>query len=228
MYMSDALSLTRFSLHAQHPKSITSVSVRPSKSDPRVDEAMYAHLAFRGPEDGPTDVHSRLYTDMARKWPWRGPSSSIDISTGGGGLIVGLLSRIWDFPSIEVETEKAIVFFYNATMPHLYHYIAITEKETGKTHYEKRYAGGPRWKTVKTSMVTSTTTTTEGEESGKGGCAGWSTWRYQLEAFVDAVKEKTPAYWVSADDSVWQMESVDAMYQAAGLPVRPSYSPGKT
>ncbi|KAF7116233.1 hypothetical protein CNMCM5793_004309 [Aspergillus hiratsukae] len=190
MDMTYALSFTRFALHAQTPQEIISVSVRPSKDDPRVDEAMYAHIDFVGPQGNP--VHSRVYTDMARE------------------KVAGVIPRVWELPAIEVETEKAIVYFYNAMMPHLYHYISIRDKTTGKTSYRKQYAGGPLWGNV----VTST-----GE---KGGNPHWSTYRWQLEAFVDAVKGKTPAYWVSNEESVWQMESIDALYKAANLPVRPS------
>ncbi|EAW15171.1 Gfo/Idh/MocA family protein [Aspergillus clavatus NRRL 1] len=176
MDMTYALSFTRFALHAQLPQEIISVSVRPSKADPRVDEAMYAHLDFEGPQGTP--VHSRVYTDMARE------------------RLGGLIPRIWELPSIEVETEKAIISFYNAMMPHLYHYISVTDKTTGKETVRKQYAGGPLWGNV----VTST-----GE---KGGNPHWSTYRWQLEAFVDAVRGRTPAYWVSNEESIWQMESI--------------------
>ncbi|PKX91001.1 Gfo/Idh/MocA family protein [Aspergillus novofumigatus IBT 16806] len=171
MDMTYALSFTRYALHAQLPQEIISVSVRPSKDDPRVDAAMYAHIDFQGPDGNP--VHSRVYTDMARE------------------KVAGVIPRVWELPSIEVETEKAIIYYYNAMMPHLYHYISIQDKTTGK-HGEK------------------------------GGNPHWSTYRWQLEAFVDAVKGKTPAYWVSGEESIWQMESIDSLYKAANLPVRPS------
>lgn len=189
MDMTYALSFTRYALHAQTPKSIASVSVRPSR-DPRVDEAMYAHLDFEGP-DGDT-VHCRIYTDMARhRWGY-------------------VIPRVWELPSIEVETEKAVILYYNAVMPHLYHYIMVLDKTTGDVRYLKQYSSGPFW---------GNRTTSTGE---KGGNRYWSTYRWQLEAFVDAVQGKTPAFWVANQDSIWQMESIDAMYQAAGLPVRSS------
>lgn len=191
MDMTYALSFTRFALHAQTPSLINSVAVRPLKADPRVDEAMHAYLLFEGPKGN--QVHSRIYTDMARQ-----------------PAMFGLVPRFWELPSIEVETERAIIFYYNAMMPHVYHYIAITDKTTGTTRYMKQYSGGPFWGGRATSA------------GGKGGSSTWSTYRWQLEAFVDAVKGNTPAYWVSDEESVWQMQTLDAMYQAAGLPVRPS------
>ncbi|KAE8415592.1 hypothetical protein BDV36DRAFT_285275 [Aspergillus pseudocaelatus] len=185
MDMTYALSFTRYALRARHPKAINSVTARVSSDDPRVDAAMYAYLTFVGPQD--TEVHSQIYTDMERQW------------------VVGVVPRFWELPSIEVETERAIIFFYNAMMPHLYHYIAVTDKTTGHTRYHKQYKGGPLWGNITTT-------------GGKGGSPHWSTYRWQLEAFVDAVKGKTPTYWIPGEDSICQMECIDALYQAAGLP----------
>lgn len=122
--------------------------------------------------------------------------------------------RIWELPSIEVE----IVYFYNALMPHLYHYIDVTDKTTGLAARSTRnskavvHDGGETW-------------TTGG---GKGGGASPSGARavplaLPLEAFVDKVrKKKTPPCWIPGEESIAQMEAIDAIYRAAGFPVRPS------
>lgn len=159
MDMTYALSFTQYALHAQLPKSIDSAVVRPLKSDPRVDEAMHAHVTFEGPKGN--QVHSRIYTDMSRK-----------------GAMCGLVPRFWELPCIEVETEKAVIYYYNAMMPHLYHYIEISDKTTCQSRCLQQYSGGPIW---------SNQTTTAG---GKDGSSTWSTYRYKLESFVDAVKGK--------------------------------------
>lgn len=89
-----ALSFTRYALHAGTPEKILSAVTRPYKKDKRVDEAMNATLLFR---DARGDVvQSRVYTDMARKW------------------IGGVVPRVWELPAIEVETDKAVIYFYNA------------------------------------------------------------------------------------------------------------------
>lgn len=188
MDMTYALSFTRYAIGAGQPKEIQSAVARPYPKDTRVDEAMHALLLFEDPKDGHL-IQSRVYTDMARRW--------------------AVVPRIWELPSIEVETDKAIIYFYNAMMPHLYHYIAITDKTTGQTQYRKQYRGGPRWEEVWTT-------------GGKGGKAYWSTYRWQLEAFVEKVRGKMPPAWVSGDESIAQMEAIDSIYRAAGLPVRPS------
>ncbi|KAF8885060.1 NAD binding Rossmann fold oxidoreductase [Gymnopilus junonius] len=104
-------------------------------------------------------------------------------------------------PNVDPRSDTKINF-YNAMMPHIYHYIAITDKITGKTHYEQFYKGGPLWK--------------------ERGESYWSTYRYQLEAFVDKVQGRHPVWWIDGDDSVQQMESIDAVYRQSGLPLRPT------
>lgn len=90
----------------------------------------------------------------------------------------------------------------------VYHYIAITEKSTGKTEYKKLYSGGPIWGDVETS-------------GGKGGKSFWSTYRYQLEAFVSKLQGKEPACWVTGEESINQMKTIDQIYEAAGMTLRP-------
>lgn len=182
-----ALSFTRYAIRAGFPREIQSAVVRPSQKDSRIDEALYALLLFEDPEGHL--IHSRICTDMAR--PWAG----------------AVIPRIWELPSIEVETEKAIIYFYNAMMPHVYHFIAITEKATGVTHYCKRYWAGSLWGNVMTT-------------GGKGGKAYWSTYRWQLEAFVNAVRGEAPAYWIPNEESIIQMETIDAIYRASEAPMR--------
>ncbi|WEW61792.1 hypothetical protein PRK78_007288 [Emydomyces testavorans] len=186
-----ALSFTRYAIHTPHPaKTVLSAVSRPSKHDARVDAAMHAHLLFTSPTEPHHSIHSRIYTDMSRSWTF-----------------FGLLPRVWELPSIEVETANATLFFYNAMMPHVYHYISVTDKRTGKTEYFTQKAGGPVWGDKWTT-------------GGKGGKPYWSTYRWQLEAFVDKVRGKEPPCWVAGEDSIAQMETIDAIYRAAGLPVR--------
>ena len=38
-------------------------------------------------------------------------------------------------------------------------------------------------------------------------------YRYQLEAFIDKVRGRTPEYWYDAQDSIANMEWIEAIYQ---------------
>ncbi|KAF8981345.1 hypothetical protein BGZ46_002958 [Entomortierella lignicola] len=99
-------------------------------------------------------------------------------------------------PTFTAETDDKIFTFGVFAMPVVYHYITIKDKATGKTeNLPKIYA------------------------------EGYTTYRYQLEAFVKAVKnggkdvESIPG-WVTGEDSVLNMAAIDAVYKRAGMKLR--------
>lgn len=98
-----------------------------------------------------------------------------------------------------------MLYFYNFTQPHVYHYISVLDKRSEEVSYRKCYKGGPLWG----GRVVST-----GE---KGGRAGWSSWRWRLEGFMDVLQGRTPVFWVSGVESGWLAEGVDGVYCRAGL-----------
>ncbi|KAH7039937.1 uncharacterized protein B0I36DRAFT_426507 [Microdochium trichocladiopsis] len=62
------------------------------------------------------------------------------------------------------------------------------------------------------------------EDAGRGqrGDASWTTYRYQLEQFVNKVRGRRPGQWFSAQDSLEVMRMLDMAYVTAGLPLRPT------
>ncbi|KXH24963.1 hypothetical protein CSIM01_10018 [Colletotrichum simmondsii] len=50
----------------------------------------------------------------------------------------------------------------------------------------------------------------------------WSSFRYQLEAFVNRVKGRETHYWVTGEDSIKQMKMIDMAYEKSGLGLRPT------
>ena len=42
-------------------------------------------------------------------------------------------------------------------------------------------------------------------------------YRYQLEAFVDQVRGRTPHAWMTEEDSVQQMKAVEMVYEKVGF-----------
>ncbi|KAF9454143.1 putative NAD binding Rossmann fold oxidoreductase [Macrolepiota fuliginosa MF-IS2] len=183
MDMTYALSFTRYAIHAGTPDTVLHAKARPASGDERIDAAMQAHLRFT--DRSGKDVYSSIYTDMARSW-W-----------------CGVVPRFWELPSIHVELEHAEVTFYNAMMPHLYHYIEIKDKRSGEVLRKQAYKGGPLW--------------------GERGEAWWSTYRYQLEAFVDKLRGREPVCWQTSKDSINQMKTIDEVYCKSTLPSRPSF-----
>lgn len=108
MDMTYVLSSTRHALDAGAPVSVVSATPRTLSQDNRVDEAMEATLIFKKGSamgEGEYDVTSRIYADMRR------------------ANVAGVIPRIWELPTIEVETELANVTFFNFMMPHVHVYL---------------------------------------------------------------------------------------------------------
>ncbi|KAJ6456116.1 NAD(P)-binding protein [Mycena sanguinolenta] len=94
-----------------------------------------------------------------------------------------------------IECEKGEIKVMNYIMPTQYHSITVTAG--GKSRVEKAYTLpdlGEPW---------------------------WASYRYQLEAFVNKVKGRTPHTWVTKEDSIKNMEVIESVYAKSGLGSRP-------
>lgn len=114
-----------------------------------------------------------------------------------------LLGLVPEIPraDLRVVCERGSIVFNNFVSPHFYHYLEVTDA-MGRARTEKVYR--PRHDS-----------TWKGED-------WWSTYRYQLEAFVDRIRGREPVHWVESDDSIAQMQVVDKVYDMSGLGPRPS------
>ncbi|KAJ8509402.1 hypothetical protein ONZ45_g8427 [Pleurotus djamor] len=101
--------------------------------------------------------------------------------------------------SAKVVCEGGEIELFNFAMPTLYHSITVTKKD-GSKRVEKVY------------------TFTGG--NGKGE-AWWTTYRFQLEAFVDRLKGRTPQTWLENEDAVSNMEWIEKVYAETRLGSRP-------
>ncbi|PFH51856.1 hypothetical protein AMATHDRAFT_58388 [Amanita thiersii Skay4041] len=107
------------------------------------------------------------------------------------------------FPSItaKVECEGGLIEVYNFVLPTFYHSITI-RKNGEKSRTEKVY------------------TFEDGKMRGKGE-DWWTTYRYQLEAFVDKLQGRTPDTWIEKEDSISNIEWIERIYEKSGLGSRP-------
>lgn len=127
------------------------------------------------------------------------------------------IPKIWEsVPTCTVELEKAQIHYENFVGPHLNHSIVIKHKNdkggfTGKKETVTCYQGSSMW--------------------GETGERWWTSYRYQLEAFVNVVRavdsgglDAAAAFqpWLSLEESKAVMAVVDAIYAKAGLPERKS------
>ncbi|KAI9459028.1 NAD-P-binding protein [Russula earlei] len=98
---------------------------------------------------------------------------------------------------VRVSGTRGTVELYNFPGPWIYHYISVesSEQEGGplRKRTEKRY-----------------------------GNLGWTTYRYQLEAFIDKLRGRNPEHWYDGQDSIANMQWIDAIYTETGLGPRPA------
>ena len=106
--------------------------------------------------------------------------------------LLGFIPR-WPDISVRAVCEQGSVELFNFPMPVIYHTINVS-LTGGKTRTEKAY---------KFPL-----------SSGLKGEEWWSTYRYQLEAFVDQVQGRTPNSWMTSEDSVANMEWIEKIYEA--------------
>ncbi|KAL1949493.1 hypothetical protein VTO73DRAFT_8374 [Trametes versicolor] len=127
--------------------------------------------------------------------------STADSGTPGWGPF-GLLPSAIDI-NLKVSLEGGEISLFNFVAPGFYHSIKVKPKRgTARTEKAYTYADG------------------RGDKS-------WSTYRYQLQAFVDKVQGRTPWEWIEPETSITTMETLERVYAAAGLPPRvaSSYKP---
>ncbi|KAJ7712726.1 NAD(P)-binding protein [Mycena metata] len=128
------------------------------------------------------------------KFALPGPITSTAICDLGVPWKFGLIPSMPDF-NATIKCEKGDIQFTNYLLPSVYHSITVT---TGsKSRVEKAYTFpdlGEPW---------------------------WSTYRYQLEAFVNKVKGRPTHAWVTKEDSIENMEIIESVYAKTGLGSRP-------
>ncbi|KAG6853881.1 hypothetical protein C0991_000346 [Blastosporella zonata] len=134
----------------------------------------------------------------------RGTTATLALSNDATATLkadLGLPFKYGLIPSIPqlsavITLEGGEIEIYNFVIPTIYHSIKVTTKSSDKkvaTRIEKVY------------------TFAEGKMEGKGE-AWWTTYRFQLEAFVDRVNGRTPQTWVEKEDSVGNMHWIEQIY----------------
>ncbi|EMC94626.1 hypothetical protein BAUCODRAFT_149758 [Baudoinia panamericana UAMH 10762] len=130
----------------------------------------------------------------------------------GAPPLYGFIPKIWAAgDGVGIDLEKATISYGSYAAPYAGHAITITDKATGNIEKLTAFTDGPQWK--------------------KRGQPWWTTYRYQLEAFVDRVRAvqggaalqdlaAVEGPWISLEESEAVMELVDKVYTKAGMPKR--------
>lgn len=174
-----------------NPIEVIDASAENFNGDESIDIGTTARLAF------PTDIIAEI------KCHGR---------TSGWGPF-GIIPR-WPSVAIEAKCEGGTVSLENFPLPTIWHKIVVKPTK-GKSRVEYAYTF----------------------KNGQPGEAWWTTcdhfyyiiivfishlilvsrYRYQLEAFVNRIKGREPQTWMSAEDSVSNMEWIEKIYEKVGL-----------
>ncbi|KAG6908958.1 hypothetical protein DXG01_002564 [Tephrocybe rancida] len=153
-----------------------------------------APASFKPNVDRETTASLALLNDVTA-------SFKVDLGVPFKYGIIPLMPKV----SAVITLEGGKIELYNFIAPTIYHSITVTAKSADnkpKTRVEKVY------------------TFTEGNMEGKGE-VWWTTYRFQLEAFVDRIKGRTPQTWVEKEDSIANMHWIEQIYAKTGLGSRP-------
>lgn len=174
------------------------------KGDQRIDEAFSAKWRF--PNGGVGSIEADLVATSGfwlTSWMPAIRSPMCEVT-----------HREVTVPETALEGKQHVktrtVTFWNSSLPSFWHRIDVVddhvirnvpdgkvEKKWSEREYVKAYQGDV-------------------------GDASWTSYRHQLEQFVNKVRGRESAgVWIDGDDSVRQMEMIDSAYRKAGLPVRP-------
>jgi len=104
---------------------------------------------------------------------------------------------------VTVEAEGGKIRLNNFPVPHVFHSITVSPRGKAKRvekHYVHPRAAG----------------------SDTAGEPWWTTYRFQLEAFVDKVRGRSPQQWVDSQNSIDNIEWIEKVYEKSGLGIRPA------
>ena len=180
----------------------------PAGLDQNIDQAFNA--TWRFPNGGIGSIVSDLAARGGHYFPWLTdsiPAVKVPVCS------VKHREKVIHHPKqqeLEVATTRTVVM-WDALFPSIWHRIDIIED-----HVERR---AKDWRIVKQW----TEKTHFKQYEGDSGDASWTTYRHQLEQFVNKIRERQGSgVWIDSKDSIRQMEMIDGAYEKAGMPKRPS------
>ena len=199
------------------PTEVTSATPRLilAPHDHRCDQAMEATYTF--PNGGTGHVSADLGARGGYWFPWltsNWPSFrdllawiSVTLHPEDLGVEGGLQ-----------KSSQKVLIFSGFMSPHAYHRIDITTTITLRDP-----TSGKIFKQEKKTEHKTAYKWTDGMGGEERGQDWWTSYRYQLEEFVNRVKGREGSgAWVDGEESIKQMEATDRTYEKAGMSIRPT------
>jgi hypothetical protein len=179
----------------------------PEGCDQKCDQAMKAKWRFPNGGIGSIDADLAVPLQKSTKLPWCEAVHKEKV--------------VWD-EGLKSGKEHVIVKKVEGCLmmqPVIWHRIDIIEQHIIRTIADKKIL--KTWTTTEYKKAY----TWEDFNGKKIGEDWWITYRWMLEEFVNKIKGREgTGIWMSAEDSISQMEMIDSAYEKAGMAIRPSRS----
>ncbi|KAI8948209.1 hypothetical protein F4801DRAFT_469734 [Xylaria longipes] len=188
---------------------ISCEAVPRADADPRCDRGY--HARYRFPNGGVGEMEGDFRAPLLQLTP--------EISVTHKPVVVDSAEAVIKIKDTEEVLRTREIRFANYVQPSIWHSITVSDqfvvREIGASA-----GAAPRksWKQKKTLKAY----TWREASIAQPGEAHWSTYRYQLEQFVNKVRGRDTPQWVGGMDSVNTMRMIDMAYTAAKLPLRPT------
>ena len=182
------------------------LSHQPAGVDKRIDQAFKATWRF------PNGGHGSISADMALSGGYPFPQLTSGWPRWGWPMCSAKHHEVVipeeTLPETQEHAVQKTVIFWAYIIPTFWHRIDIIEYHTLRVKESKQVT--KKW-----------TTTSYVKEYGEH--ASWTTYRWQLEEFVNKIRRRSGSgAWMEAEDSIKQMKIIDSAYTKAGLPLRPT------
>ena len=179
---------------------------QPSGVDERIDQAFKATWKF--PNGGTGSISANMSLTGGYPFPWftsNWPRWDTPICSAKHREVL-LADKT--LAENEEHVVQKMVAFWAYIIPTFWHRIDVAEHHMVRNKADKSVR--KQWTTI--SYV---------KEYGEH--ASWTTYRWQLEEFVNRIRKRPGSgAWMEAEDSMRQMKMIDSAYTKAGLPLRPT------
>jgi predicted dehydrogenase len=185
------MSMSRY-LAGADPTKVISAKADTNPKFPQVDLGTTATLAFPTPGESTADASAGVTASLLAHF--RLPP------------VLGFLPA-WPKMSVRVSGTHGTAELSNFPGAWAHHTITVvsSEQEGGRSQRRKeKHYGNLGW----TTWVSSRTV-----HPPRSDFDNMRRYRYQLEAFVDKVRGRTPQHWYDAQDSIANMEWIEAVYK---------------
>ncbi|OTB12059.1 hypothetical protein K445DRAFT_321548 [Daldinia sp. EC12] len=182
--------------------------VQGAPNDPRCDRLF--KVRYRFPGGGRGEMEGDLKAPFNRLSP--------DLHVEHKAVVVSAADAGVEVPDDQEVVRVRKIKFSNYVMPSIFHSIHIEDE------FQTRKIGDTSGNIIKKWTKSKTIKAYAWKEAGidQPGEPSWTTYRYQLEEFVNKVRGKEAKQWVNSADSINTAKMIDMAYTAAKLPLRPT------